>query len=131
MKDLMKEFFKRDLTDAEEEELGRQLKASPKNSMRFAKQAKIFYTRTGLPRVGRPGTRISGLGSGTMTLKIAGTLIAGSAMVVATIHLINQPAVNPIPTPVPSVISAPTLQATRAVTSRHPRQLLSFPRPLF
>jgi len=116
----MKEFFERDLTDAEEDELGRQLASSPKNSMRFAKQAKIFYSRTGLPRVARPWHSRLGLDGGTMTLKIVGSVIAGSAMVVTALYLTHKPAVKPISAPVPTAVSAPTPLATRAVAPQAP-----------
>jgi hypothetical protein len=55
MANLLKEFFKRDLTDAEWQTLGRQLDASPGDAMRFAKLAKKFYLNLGLPNPGAPG----------------------------------------------------------------------------
>ena len=120
MKDLMKEFFKRDLTDGEEEELAKQLASSPENSMRFAKHAKQFYLKTGLPN---PVHSLGNTGlSGTMTLKIVGGILIGGAVVVTTLHVVNKPVERPLPTPVPTVItlSQPKPVDTIVVTAPTP-----------
>ena len=52
MSDLLKEFFKRDLTEAEEQRLGKLLSSSPTHSLRFADLAHVAYLQTGLPDAG-------------------------------------------------------------------------------
>jgi hypothetical protein len=85
-KDLLKEFFKRDLTEAEEEQLARELASGPKKSLRFARLASLAYLKTGLPHAGSPhggpglGPHWGNLGGG-MTLKILATVAAGGAAV--------------------------------------------------
>jgi hypothetical protein len=104
MIDLQKEFFKRDLTDAEEQRLADQLAASPKVSLRFARLAENAYLRTGLPDPrkqgpqgpgqdgpGPKGPRPKGQGPNghgpgvSMTLKVVGGLLAGGALVVMAV----------------------------------------------
>lgn len=112
----MKEYFQRDLTDLEEEELAKQLAASPKNSLRFAKQARMFYIQTGLPNPVK-STWHSGAG-GAMTLKVVGGLVAGGAMVV-TLHLAaHKTDVKPLPVAVPTVTAAPSPQPTPIAVTR-------------
>jgi hypothetical protein len=119
--DLLKEFFERDLTDAEEEQLSKQLSESTKNSMKFAKHAKSFYLKTGLPNPAPHAGHLGHLGhlghvvGSSMTLKVIGGLIAGGA-IVATLHVVTKPVVQVIPTPVPTVISVPTITPVQTVT---------------
>jgi hypothetical protein len=124
--DLLKEFFERDLTDAEEEQLSKQLSESTQNSMKFAKHAKSFYLKTGLPN---PASHVGHLGhlghlghvvGSSMTLKVIGGLIAGGA-IVATLHVVTKPAVQTIPAPVPTVISAPTIMPAKVATPTTPK----------
>jgi hypothetical protein len=50
MSDLLKDYFGRDLSDAEFEALGKALEASPEDALRFAAQAEKAYATTGLPK---------------------------------------------------------------------------------
>lgn len=94
----MKEYFKRDLTDKEEDLLARQLAESPKTSLKFARLAEIAYLQTGLPHVGtRGGGPGHGLGAGgsgaTMTLKVLTALVAGGSAVVYFVRTQSPPTI--------------------------------------
>jgi len=54
--DLSKEFFERDLTEAEENQLAEQISASPESAMQFADRAQAAYKATGLPKPNWNGT---------------------------------------------------------------------------
>jgi hypothetical protein len=109
-KDLLKEFFKRDLTEAEEEQLGQELASGPKKSMRFARLASLAYLKTGLPHPGDPhggpglGPHWGGLGGG-MTLKILTTVAAGSAAVFYYSQTHHPPVAPPITQTLPARIA--------------------------
>ena len=54
MADLTKEYFNRDLTEAEEESLAREIATSPDAAMRLAESARLSYEATGLPMPSEP-----------------------------------------------------------------------------
>ncbi len=51
---LIEEYFKRDLTETEEQELAVWLESHPEDSVRFAQMMKSFYEQTGLPEPAWP-----------------------------------------------------------------------------
>lgn len=63
MKQLVDEYFKRDLTDSEEQQLADWLESHPEDSARFAQLMKDFYAETGLPEPEWPHTPLPGGGA--------------------------------------------------------------------
>jgi hypothetical protein len=66
MADLLKDFFNRDLSDAEEQTLADLISSSPQQSSRFADLAREAYLQTGLPNEG--GSNDSGTFGDTFRL---------------------------------------------------------------
>jgi hypothetical protein len=140
-KNLMKEFFKRDLTEAEEEQLARELATGPKKSLRFARLAEIAYLQTGLPHPsgGAGGASGSGLGGsglgGSMTLKVIAALMVGSASVVYYVNTQSSPVQTTLPKALPALQEkmTPSLAPKPLLNSQVPSQKVGstfFPAPL-
>jgi len=109
MADLLKEFFRRDLTDPEEERLAQQLAASQKVSMRFAKMAKKAYLATGLPNPEKPGGGSTSPGAsshlGPIILKSVVVLALLGGMGLLVWNVVKTPpetkaVLTPTPTPI-------------------------------
>jgi hypothetical protein len=135
MADLLKEFFRRDLTDPEEERLAQQLAASPKVSMRFAKLAKKAYLATGLPNPEKPGGGSSGPGGsphlGPVVLKsvVVAALLGGLGLLAWNV-LKTPPETKPLPTPTPTPIVHVKPPAQPKPTSTHIPQPKVAPKPV-
>jgi hypothetical protein len=86
MADLIKEFFERELTEAEAESLGKQLQQSPEDALRFESGLEQHYLATGLPipqlpkGLGvLPGT--GGMGAGGWIALATTVILAGSVLI--------------------------------------------------
>jgi hypothetical protein len=124
MADLLREFFKRDLSNAEEEKLAQQLASSPRHSMRFAKLARLAYVQTGLPN---PSPHLGHAAAshllGPMALKIVGGLLAGSVIAVVVWKAHQAPVeLKPSQAPVPALTTTPPPRPPTPVIS-HPNTL--------
>ena len=80
MSDLIRDYFERDLTEAEKDELGRLLQSSPEASREFAAFAERRYAETGLPEPRWPGSWGTALPA---SLKVA-----GAALILASLALL-------------------------------------------
>jgi hypothetical protein len=124
MADLLKEYFKRDLTDAEDQKLAKQLAASPRAALRFARLAQVAYVQTGLPKPSAHGAHAGHAAhaahtvSGTAThfiapvaVKIASALLVTAATTLVVLnHRAPAPQEKPAPTPIPVVQPSVTLK---------------------
>lgn len=104
MADLMKEFFRRDLTDNEEQSLADLLAASPRHSMRFAELARRAYRKTGLPDEGGSGNGPFGPLKPMLPFVWRGLLLMVTIgltlyLFLETLHLLQAPAAS-VPVPV-------------------------------
>ena len=108
MNDLKRDYFHRDLTEAEEESLGREIAASPEAALRFAEEARQSFEATGLPAPRLPREPWAP-GPTFMVAALAGVL---GVMVVGGWWLVHQARqVNPTALPVPVESTAPGLPA--------------------
>ena len=72
MSDLIHDYFEKDMTEAEKDELGRLLQSSPEASREFAALAERRYAETGLPEPRWPGSWGTAL---PVSLKVAGAAL--------------------------------------------------------
>ncbi len=86
MADLLLEFFKRDLTEAEEQQLANLIAGAPQQSLRFAELAHAAYLQTGLPDTGggNGGNGSGGFGGGGMTHLIGPILLKSVVLLTLT-----------------------------------------------
>src|SRR5579859_8069653 len=122
MADLIKDFFERDLSDAEEQQLAEILAAFPDHSLRFAELARQVYRQTGLPE----GDNSHGFGGGSfwVTLGLFFPLILRSVLILGMTGFsaylllrVFQAYQNP-PPPLPSI---PAVVDQQKIPSRKPR----------
>jgi hypothetical protein len=86
MIDLIQNFFERDLTPEESQELGRLLETSDQEALRFAHLGEQSYLATGLPAhhwpggsLGAPGSPLAGHGSSFLVLGLSALGLGGLA----------------------------------------------------
>jgi len=82
MADLLKEFFERDLTEAEEQRLADLIAGAPQQSLRFAELAHAAYLQTGLPDTDG-GNGSGGFGSPGGLTHLIGPIVLKSAVILA------------------------------------------------
>lgn len=129
MADLVKEFFRRDLTDGEARQLEQLLESSDDACLRLAQFAEKAYLRTGLPRPKAPGSPPGGgLGPGLFhgfhpLLMVAA--LTGAAALVYFYH--SQPTLVPA---VHQKIAALAPRTAPRHTSPPPARVLAKPSPI-
>lgn len=115
MADLVKEFFRRDLTDVEVKQLEELLESSDDACLRLAKTAKKAYLKTGLPTPMAPGggggPNLGGSGEiwlGLRSLILWGTALTGITVSALFWHAHSAlPAAPPVETVHPAAKSIP------------------------
>jgi hypothetical protein len=133
MADLVSKYFKKDLTEAEDQALSERLLASPKDSLRMAQMAEKAYRRFGFPEpqapalARRPSRWFPKLFGGVWFLPLVASAAIGTVAVAvhhrwphAFKNLFAPPApvIAPaIPTPLPVVSAFPTLSPEKSLTS--------------
>ncbi len=113
MADLAREFFERDLSDAEWKELGRQLAREDAVADRFLSSAQAYHASLGIPE---PGSGPAGGGAGGLGLGPVGTwlgaLVIGTVLGGAVVHFwfpAETPALPPVPQQVqPAPLPSPS-----------------------
>lgn len=130
MNDLKRDYFHRDLTEAEEESLGREIAASPEAALRFAEEARLSFEATGLPAPRLPREPWAP-GPAFMVAVLAGVL---GVMVVGGVWLVHQ-AQKPDPTalsvPVESTASSlPSLEPESPAQAQAGSKVSAFITPL-
>ncbi len=130
MKDLIEEFFKRDLTEAEKDQLTELINGSDEDALRFARMAENFYAKTGLPQPrwsGKPlkSRRVHKAWFTTPTFfflpVLAFAIVGGVTAVKAVHHWLAQRQSSPTPVETPQPLTAtptPEVHALPAAVSK-------------
>lgn len=120
MKDLARDFFVRDLDDAEWAELGRQLAAEDAVNDRFLEQAGAYYRGLGLPepeQSGGPGGALGGLKGLAIGLVVGAAVGAGVAR---WLQRAPEPAAPAAPLPASVPTEAPAVPAAKPAPAKAP-----------
>lgn len=123
MADLAREFFERDLSDAEWKELGRQLAREDAVADQFLGSAQTYYASLGLPE---PGAGPRGGGAGGTGLGPLGTwmgaLLIGTALGASVVHFWFPAEPTPVlPVAPPAAVATPVPAPVSASTPVQPR----------
>lgn len=134
-KDLVKDFFKRDLSDAELDALQKRL-ASSEEALRFSSEAERFHRSLGAAVVAALALKLAKVGKGGSLWSGAGVSAAGKALALKTVLVVAGAGVvsvgavqayktytKPVPLPVVETVTAPPAPVPAPVAPKHGNQV--------